>query len=93
LKLNKIPQNPLAYFRGNHFNIVFYDAGALYHIAPVAEKLLKDVWQAPYQLLKAVLADLSIPQYIAGCKAIEIISKSCDWTTVEGFGMQRCDYT
>ena len=75
LKLNKIPRNTLASFRGNCFNIVFYDAGALYHIAPVAEKLLKDVWQTPNQLLKAVLADLSILQYIAGCKALGIISK------------------
>ena len=75
LKLNKIPRNPLASFRGNRFNIVFYDAGALYQIAPVAEKFLKDVWQTPNQLLKAVLADLLIPQYIAGCKALGIISK------------------
>ena len=54
---------------------MFYDAGALYHIAPLAEKFLKDVWQTPNQLLKAVLADLVIPQYIAGCKALGIISK------------------
>ena len=73
LKINNVSRNPLASFRGNCFNIVFYDAGALYHIAPLAEKFLKDVWQTPNQLLKAVLADLSIPQYIAGCKALGII--------------------
>ena len=44
LKLNKIPRNPLASFCGNCFNIVFYDARALYHIVPIAEKFLKDVW-------------------------------------------------
>ena len=71
----KIPRNPLATFRGNRFNIVFYDAGAFYHIALIVEKFLKDVWQTPNQLLKAVHADLSIPQYIAGCKALGIISK------------------
>ena len=75
LKINNVPRNPLASFRGNRFNIVFYDAGALYHIAPLAENFLKDVWQTPNQLLKAILADLSIPQYIAGCKALGIISK------------------
>ena len=75
LKINNVPRNPLASFRGNRFNIVFYDAGALYHIAPLAKNFLKDVWQTQNQLLKAVLADLSIPQYIAGCKALGIISK------------------
>ena len=38
LKINNVPRNPLASFRGNRFNIAFYDAGAFYHIAPLAEK-------------------------------------------------------
>ena len=75
LKTNDIKRNPLASFRGNRFNIIFYDAGALYYIAPLAVKFLKEVWQTPNQLLKAVLADLSVPKYIASCKALGIINK------------------
>jgi len=52
--------------------IIFYDAGALYYIAPIVETFLRDVWQTPNQLLKAVLADLSTPQYIAGWESIYI---------------------
>ena len=33
------------------------------------------MWQTPNQLLKTVLADLSTPEYIAGCKAMGIINK------------------
>jgi len=61
LKSNGVQQNPLASFCGNRFNIIFYDAGALYYIAPIVETFLRDVWQTPNQLLKAILADLSTP--------------------------------
>ena len=33
------------------------------------------MWQTPNQLLKAVSADLSVREYIAGCKALGIINK------------------
>ena len=68
-------RNPLASFRGNRFNIVFYDAGALFYIAPLVQKFFKEVWQTPNQLLKAVSADLSIHEYVAGCKALGIVNK------------------
>lgn len=75
LKSNGVSQNPLASFRGNRFNIVFYDAGALFYIAPLVQKFFKEVWQTPNQLLKAVSADLSVREYVAGCKALGIINK------------------
>ena len=40
---NNIPKNPLASFRGNRFNILFYDAGAVYHISPLIEKFFTEV--------------------------------------------------
>ena len=40
LSSNNIPKNPLASFRGNRFNILFYDAGAVYHISPLIETFL-----------------------------------------------------
>ena len=76
LKSNGVCRNPLASFRGNRFNIVFYDAGALFYIAPLVQQFFKEVWQTPNQLLKAVLADLSVHEYVAGCKALGIINKA-----------------
>ena len=32
LSSNNLPKNPLVTFRGNRFNILFYDTGAVYHI-------------------------------------------------------------
>ena len=51
------------------FNIFFCDAGALFYIAPLVQKIFK-VWQTPNQLLKAVSADLSVYEHVAGCKAL-----------------------
>jgi len=72
---NNIPKNPLASFRGNQFNILFYDAGAVYHISPLIEKFFTEVWQTPSQLLGAVLADGKVPEYIAGCKVLGLVNK------------------
>jgi len=33
------------------------------------------VWQTPNELLKAVSADLAVPEHLAGCKALGIINK------------------
>ena len=50
-----VSRNPLASFKGNRFNILFYDAGALFYIAEFVKKFFHDVWQTPNQLLRAVL--------------------------------------
>ena len=70
-----ISRNPLASFRGNRFNILFYDAGALYYIAELVKRFFIEVWQTPNQLLRAVLADIQVPEYVAGCKALGLINK------------------
>lgn len=75
LSSNNLPKNPLATFKGNRFNILFYDAGAVYHISPLIEKFFTEVWQTPNQLLRAVLADIKVPEYKAGCKALGVINK------------------
>ena len=67
LKSNDITKNPLAPFRGNRFNILFYDAGVVFHLASLIEKFLTEVWQTPNKLLKAVLADIKVPEFLAGC--------------------------
>lgn len=72
---NGIKRNPLATFRGNRFNIVFYDAGALYYISSLVKKFFIEVWQTPNQLLRAVLADIQVPEYLAGCRALGLVNK------------------
>ena len=64
----------MATFRGNRFNILFYDAGTLFYIAPLVHKFFLEVWQTPNQL-KAVLADIKIPEHLAGCKALGLVNK------------------
>ena len=83
---NNITKNPLLSFRGNRFNILFYDAGALYYVSPFIEKFFTEVWQTPNQLLRAVLADVKVPEYLAGCKALGLVNKIVTgplWRVVE----------
>lgn len=44
LKLNGVKRNPLATFKGNRFNIIFYDAGALFYIADLVKSFFCDAW-------------------------------------------------
>ncbi len=67
---------PLAQFRGNRFNILFHDGAGVYFLRSHFEKYLKEHHhQQLNRLLQAVLSDLRVPQYIAGCKALGIIDK------------------
>ena len=48
---NGIKRNPLAPFRGNRFNILFYDAGILFYISDFVISFFRNIWQTPNQLL------------------------------------------
>ena len=75
LATNGIKRNPLASFRGNRFNILFYDAGAVYYISDVVVSFFLDIWRTPNQLLRAVYSDMQVPEYLAGCRALGLINK------------------
>ena len=75
LATNGIKKNPLVSFRRNRFNIVFYDSGALYYISDQVVKFFNEVWQTPNQLLKAVRSDITVPELVAGCRALDLINK------------------
>ena len=75
LATNGIKKNPLVSFPGNRFNIVFYDAGALYYISDQVVKFFNEAWQTPNQLLKAVHSDITVPELVAGCRALGLINK------------------
>ena len=70
-----IKNNPLATFKGNRINILFYDAGALYYISDLVEAFFKDIWQKQNQLLHALNKDIQVPEYVAGCKALGLVNK------------------
>ena len=61
LKSTNILRNPLAPFRGNRFNILFYDAGVVYYLSSLIKTFFLEVWQTPNRLLRAVLADIQVP--------------------------------
>ena len=74
LKGRGIETIPLATFRGNRFNIVFYDSAGVHYLLPY----LIDFFQSfggNNPLLKSVKADLNEPLFHAGCKALGLINK------------------
>ena len=71
LSSNNIAKNPPVSFRENHFNIVFYDAGAVYYLSSLIKKFSTEVWQIPNQLLKAILANVQV----LGAKHLGLLTK------------------
>ena len=66
---------PLVPFRGNRFNILFFNAGFIFLLHQEMKSFLEKNG-ATNGLLKAVEADLNEPFYIASCKALGLISNS-----------------
>ena len=76
LRKQGIHKIPLAQFVGNRFNILFYDAAGVYYLQSHMVNFIKSVHGGQAnRLLQAVLADLSVPAYIAGCRALGLIDK------------------
>ena len=70
-----LKKKPLASIRGNCFNILFYDAGAVYYISDAVKTFFGVIWQTLNQLLRAGLSDIEVPEYLAGCRALELVNK------------------
>lgn len=76
LRNRGIVKMPLAAFQGNRFNILFYDGAGVYFLREhMTQYLTTAHGSALNLLLQAVLADLKVPQYLAGCRALGIIDK------------------
>ncbi|XP_077869048.1 uncharacterized protein LOC144360010 [Saccoglossus kowalevskii] len=61
-------------YKGNRFNILYYDAAAVYyHSSDISQFVAK--WPNPNRLLSAVAEDLSVKVYIAELRALGIIDK------------------
>ena len=73
---NGVLKIPLATFRGNRFNIIFYDAAGIYYLKSHMEKYLHQHHPtALNRLLQAVLCDLKVSHYVSGVRALGIIDK------------------
>ena len=66
--------NKMVTFRGNRFNIAFYDGGAVYyHREDIREFLLN--WCDPNSLLESINFDVNEPVFLAGVRALGIIDQ------------------
>ena len=65
---------PLAPFRGNRFNITFYNGSGVYFLFPHLLEFFESV-QSENRLLGAVFDDLQVKSFVAGCRALGLISK------------------
>lgn len=72
LKTHKLHSLPLAQFRGARFNILFSNGASVYFLNEQMLKFLQE-YGAENRLLKAVLKDLEVPEFIAGTKALGLI--------------------
>ena len=73
---NGILKIPLAPFRGNRFNIIFYDAAGVYFLKSHMETyLLHHHHGTLNRLLQAVLSDLQLSHFVAEIRALGIIDK------------------
>ena len=75
LRSKGIDKIPLAAFRGNRFNILFYDAAGVCFLKEHMSDYLTTSHGSLNLLLQAVFTDLKVPQYLAGCRALGIIDK------------------
>ncbi|XP_014676897.1 PREDICTED: uncharacterized protein LOC106816789, partial [Priapulus caudatus] len=64
----------LTKFKGNRFNVIFYNAAAAYYYMDSFRSFL-EVWGSGNLLLEAVKKDLESPVYVAGIRALGIIDK------------------
>lgn len=65
---------PLAPFRGNRFNITFYNGCGIYFLISNLLEFFNRV-QNENRLLGAVFDDLKVKSFVAGCRALGLISK------------------
>ena len=61
-------------FRGNRFNVLFYNGGILYYLHDHLKHFF-DIVKDDNKLLKAVHSDLQIQSCVCGCRALGLINK------------------
>ncbi|KAK1164668.1 hypothetical protein AOXY_G15031 [Acipenser oxyrinchus oxyrinchus] len=71
---NKSDRLPLSTFKGNRINIVFHNAAGVYFLYSDLLEFTSEL-QQENKLIAEVFADLSVRQFLAGCRALGLISK------------------
>lgn len=85
LKSNKLLGLPLQPLKGNRFNILFSNAGHVYFLRSKMKEYLEKT-STLNSLLQSVLHDLQVPFFLAGCKALGLVSKLVTtplWNVIE----------
>ena len=65
---------PFITFKGNRFNVLFYNGGIFYFLYNHLKHFFESV-KDENKLLKAVHSDLQIKSYLCGCRALGLINK------------------
>jgi len=65
---------PFIPFKGNRFNILFYNGGVTYYLRDHCKRFFENV-KDDNKLLKALFHDLQIPSFLSGCRALGLINK------------------
>ena len=75
LSQNQMSTIPIVPFRGNRFNIIFFNGGFIYFLYQEMISFLDGQPPPLNKLLQSVLLDLKDPLYVGGCKALGLVSK------------------
>ena len=62
-------------FKGNRFNILFFNAAGVWYLREHIAKFLSDAHGTTNKLLQAVHADVVVPELLAGCRALGLFRK------------------
>ncbi|MBN3312970.1 SPIN4 protein, partial [Atractosteus spatula] len=74
LSQGKSDHVPLVPFKGNRINAMFHNAAGVYFLHAELLEFMHDI-RNENKLIEAVFEDLSVGQFIAGCRALGIICK------------------
>ena len=85
---------PFIPFKGNRFNVLFYNGGILYFLYNHLKHFFESV-KDESKLVKAAYSDLQIKSYLSGCRALGLINKFVTgtlWRLLE-YGIHILDIT
>ena len=66
---------PLASYRGNRFNILFHNGGALYFLRSAIKEFFAQELATNNLLIQALQADVKVPEFWAGCRALGLVNR------------------
>ena len=92
LKIQGYSRLPIEPFHGNRFNVLFKNAASVFFLAENLNTFLET--NATNKLLKSVKYDLNVSQYLAGCKALGLVSYLVTmplWSSIEDSNIHIMD--